>query len=192
MLKKEALDEAKPTVDGLRFALTGIFMAAALLAVALLHAASSGILNAQEPPQTEAAPAPVKHLVANLEDEVRNIPGNRIHWSTYWKLCWEKYPGAIGYELQITTSEGVSKKWRRQSEECFRIEVAAGENDPSRGLLNRELQLTLATGQLAYRVRAVLKDNRTSEWSPLMVAGETQSAKPQKSVHRNRSRRSSD
>lgn len=192
MLKKEALGEAKPAADGLRFALTGSLLAASVLAVALLHAACSGSLNAQEPRQIEAAPARIKHLVAELEDEVRNVPGNRIRWSTYWKLCWEKYPEAIGYELQIATSEGVSKRLRRQSERCFRVEVAAGENDRSRGLVNRELQLTLATGQLGYRVRAVLEDNRTSEWSPLMEAGQTQSTKPQKSARRNRSRRPSD
>lgn len=199
MVKKEAVGEAKPKVDGLRFALTGSMLAASALAVALLHAACGGsfaakgeILNAHELHQTEAAPAPVKHLVAELEDEVRNIPGNRIHWSTYWKLCWEKYPEAVGYELQIATSEGVSKKLRRQSEQCFRIEVAIGENQRSQGLINRELQLTLATGHLAYRVRAVLEDNRTSEWSPLMEAGRTENAKPKKRARRSRSRRAHD
>ena len=191
MLKKEALGEAKPAVDGLRFALTGSLLTASVLGLALFHASCSGSLKAQELRQiTAAPPAPVKHLFAELEDEVRNIPGNRIHWSTYWKLCWEKYPEAVGYELQIATSEGVSKKLRRQSEQCLRVEVAAGENERSRGLVNRELQLTLATGQLAYRVRAVLKDNRTSEWSPLMEAGQTQITKPQRRTRRNRSRRS--
>lgn len=102
---------------------------------------------------------------------MRDLPGGRIAWSTYWKLCWAEYPGAKGYELQTLTSEGISAKLRRQSERCFRIEAAANENEKSQGLLNREVLLALQSGQLAYRVRAVLEEGRASEWSPPMAVG---------------------
>lgn len=114
----------------------------------------------------------VRGLVATLEDEVRDLPGERIAWATYWKLCWQSYPGAKGYELETLTGEGASPKLRRQSEPCLRIEAAAGENEKSRGLLNREVLLALQSGQLAYRVRAVLDGNRVSEWSPPLAVGE--------------------
>lgn len=115
---------------------------------------------------------PVRGLVATLEDEVSELPGGRIAWSTYWKLCWESYPGAKSYELQPLTSEGISPKLRRQSDRCFRIEAAAGENEKSQGFVNRKLLLALQSGQLAYRVRAILDKKSVSEWSPSIAVGE--------------------
>lgn len=110
--------------------------------------------------------------MATLEDEVRELPGERIAWSTHWKLCWESYPEAKAYEIQTLTGEGASRRLRRQSERCLRIEAAAGENDKGLGLLNREVLLALQSAQLAYRVRAILHDNRVSEWSPPMAVGQ--------------------
>lgn len=115
--------------------------------------------------------SPVRGLVATLEDEVSELPGGRIRWSTYWKLCWERYQGAKAYELQSLTSEGISPKLHRQSDRCFRIEAAAGENEKSQGFVNRELLLALQSGQLAYRVRAILDKNHVSEWSPSISVG---------------------
>ncbi len=131
----------------------------------------------------KAALPPPTGMVATLEDEVRDLPNGRIAWSTYWKLCWEKYPGAKAYELQTVTSEGTSPKLRRLSEPSFRIEVAAGENEKSEGFVNREIQLALQSGQLAYRVRAVLDDNRFSEWSPLMTVGAVARNRRQRAVN---------
>lgn len=116
---------------------------------------------------------PVQEMVATLEDEVRNLPEQRIAWSTFWKLCWEEYPGATGYELELLTSEGVSPKLRRQSARCFRIEVAAGENKRKEGMIHRDIQLALQKGQLACRVRAVFDAGRVSEWSSPVAVGET-------------------
>lgn len=114
---------------------------------------------------------PVQHLAAELEDEVHDLPGEEIRWSTYWRLCWANYDGASGYELQALTSEGASDKLRHQSERCFRLEVAAGQNPKTQGLLNHDLQLAMRSSQLAYRVRTVFADGRSSEWSrPLSVA----------------------
>lgn len=137
---------------------------AALLAV---------LLSACETPsgaQQVVAP-PVGEIVATLEDEVRELPSKRIAWSTYWKLCWQSYPGAKAYELQPLTSEGASPKLRRQSDRCFRLQAAAGQNHKSQGLFNRKAILSLQASQLAYRVRAVLDDNFVSEWSPDIAVG---------------------
>ena len=116
-------------------------------------------------------PPPVQHLVATLEDEIHDLPSERIGWSTYWRLCWDDYKDARGYELQTLTAEGASSKLEHQSEHCFRLEVAKGQNFKKQGLVNRDLQLATQSGQLAYRVRAVLANGRASEWSkPLRVA----------------------
>lgn len=122
---------------------------------------------------------PVQNLTATLEDEVHDLPGGEIEWSTYWRLCWDKYERAGGYELQSLTSEGASDKLQRQSERCFRIEVAAGQNPKSEGLHDRDLQLALRSTELSYRVRAVLADGQFSEWSqPLTVAKPTSNKDP--------------
>ena len=119
--------------------------------------------------QTIVSP-PVQNLTATLEDEVHDLPGGEIEWSTYWRLCWPSYEGASEYELQSLTSEGASDKLRRQSEHCFRLEVAAGQNPKREGLRDRDLQLALRSTELSYRVRAVLADGQFSEWSQALSA----------------------
>src|SRR5262245_13455115 len=47
-------------------------------------------------------------LVATLEDETRDLSNGQIAWTTYWKLCWDAYPGAQGYEFETMTGEGAS------------------------------------------------------------------------------------
>ena len=114
---------------------------------------------------------PVQNLTAALEDEVQDLAGGEIKWSTYWRLCWDNYEGARAYELQALTSEGTSDKLRRQSERCFPVEVAAGQNPKTQGLLKRDLQLAIRSSELAYRVRAVLADGQSSEWSKALSVG---------------------
>jgi hypothetical protein len=116
------------------------------------------------PPATAGA-APVSGLVATLEDETRTLPSRQIAWFTYWRLCWDPYPGAQGYEIQALTSEGASPRLRTLHERCFRLTVAAGRNDESRGFSGRDVLLGLQAGQLAYRVRARRDGNRVSPWS---------------------------
>lgn len=114
---------------------------------------------------------PVQNLTATLDDEVHDLPDGEIRWTTYWRLCWAKYEGAREYELQAVTPEGASPKLSRQSDTCFRLEVAGGKNPKAQGLLKRDLQLAVRSGELAYRVRAVLADGRASEWSqPVSIA----------------------
>jgi hypothetical protein len=150
---------------------TAITLGAGLLFIAC-HPSSSDT-------RPDAFP-PVTGLVATLEDEVRELPGDRMAWSTYWKLCWDVYPQATAYELQVVTGEGSSPKLRRQSERCFRLQAAAGENEKSQGLVNRAMLLVLQAGQLAYRVRAVFSNGRVSAWSLAMAVGEETRAQPQR------------
>ncbi|MBS1788368.1 MAG: hypothetical protein JST85_11640 [Acidobacteria bacterium] len=127
----------------------------------------------------------VTGLVASLEDETKDLPDGQIAWTTFWKLCWQQYPEAIGYELETFAGEGIARKVRRQTETCFRIEIAKGKNEKSKGLFNRELMLASLAGQLAYRVRAVLPGNRVTKSSPLMEA--TKASLPVKSENFSRS-----
>lgn len=141
-----------------------------ILPLAALLLALLSSCETQSSAQQVIAP-PVREIVATLEDEVRELPSKRIAWSTYWKLCWQSYPGAKAYELQTLTSEGGSPKLRRISDRCFRLQAAVGQNHKSQGLFNRKAILSLQASQLAYRVRAVLDDNLVSEWSPDIAVG---------------------
>ncbi|QLE54269.1 hypothetical protein [Nostoc sp. TCL26-01] len=123
--------------------------------------------------QLQVVQPPVTRLVSTLSDEVEELPSDLIRWSTYWQLCWEPYPEAKEYELQTVLMEGKSPKLKRQSDRCFRIQAASNENQKSQGLLNRELILLMHKIQLGYRVRAVLDNNRVSEWSQVMAVGAT-------------------
>jgi len=127
-----------------------------------------------EPPKIIASS--ITELVASLEDETKDLPESKMAWTTFWKLCWKAHPEAVEYELETFTGEGSARKLRRQVETCFRIEVAKGKNEKSKGLFNRELMLASISGQLAYRVRAVLSGNRVTQWSPLMDASKASSA----------------
>jgi hypothetical protein len=144
--------------------------------------ASSSQSAAKPMPSPPASPTPspqitsfaITGLVSTLEDETQDLPDGKIAWVTYWKLCWDGYPGAQGYELETMTGEGVSRKLRRQTETCFRLEIAKGRNEKSKGLFNRELMLASISGQIAYRVRACLDGNQATTWSPLMEAGKAE------------------
>lgn len=115
---------------------------------------------------------PLGGLAVGLEDRVTPRPQNTISWSTFWRLCWRPYPDAKAYELRPLTGEGNPAKIQRQGGRCFRIEAAAGENKRSDGLAQREPQLALQQGQLAYQVRAVLREGRVSEWSAPAAVGD--------------------
>jgi hypothetical protein len=123
--------------------------------------------------QPQVVQPSVTGLVSTLSDEVEELPSDLIRWSTYWQLCWEPYPEAKEYELQTVLMEGKSPKLKRQSDRCFRIQAASNENQKSQGLLNRDLILLMHKIHLSYRVRAVLDNNRVSEWSQVMAVGAT-------------------
>ena len=115
---------------------------------------------------------PIDGFVTTLEDEVRDLPDGQIAWSTYWKTCWTAYPDADLYEIEVTTMEGASPKLRRQKGPCHRIEIAAGNNPKAQGLLGRKMLINLQVGQLAFRYRAVLDEDRFSAWSPVIMVRE--------------------
>jgi hypothetical protein len=117
----------------------------------------------------------VAEVTTRLDDQIDDLPGDRIAWSTTWTMCWAAYPEARAYELEVVTGEGTAPTLDRQpeGERCKSIEAAAGENARSEGLANRELVLSTTAGQLGYRVRAMLDDDTVSAWSPLYPVGET-------------------
>jgi hypothetical protein len=123
--------------------------------------------------QPQVVQPPITGLVSTLSDEVEELPSDLIRWSTYWQLCWKPYPEAKEYELQKVLGDGASPKLQHQSDRCFRLQAASNENLKSQGLLNRELILLMHKVQLGYRVRAVLDNNRVSEWSEVMAVGGT-------------------
>jgi hypothetical protein len=141
---------------------------AALAALALAACDSSS----SEQGRRDDRPRAVDGFVAKLEREVRRLPRGRMAWSTYWRLCWARYPGARAYELETLTGEGAPSDLRRQRGRCLRLEVAADENLRSEGFKGERIQLALAASQLAYRVRARLGDGRASRWSEPYAAGE--------------------
>ncbi|SMB83021.1 hypothetical protein SAMN00120144_3952 [Hymenobacter roseosalivarius DSM 11622] len=121
-----------------------------------------------QPEEPRVLGSPVTGITTKLEDEVTSLPGGQIAWSTFWKLCWHPYPGARNYQLQVFTSEGASPRLRPQATPCYRLQIAAGYNAQTQGLLNRDKLISLQMGQLSYKIRAVLADNTVSEWSPVV------------------------
>jgi len=134
------------------------------------------VLAAASPAQADSgsdAPARLGGFEVVLEDETREIPGRagRIRWATYWNLAWDAHPQALAYQIETMTSEGVSPKLKTQDGTFIKLEVASGENKKSLGLDKRDLQIALISGQLSYRVRALLADNRAGEWSAHFPVG---------------------
>lgn len=107
----------------------------------------------------------ITQFSTSLEDEIKNLPDNQISWSTYWKMCWPAYPEAMEYEIQVSTSEGTSPKIKSHTNTCYRIQIATGINDKAQGMFNRDNQIKLQSGQLGYKVRAVVNSKQVSEWS---------------------------
>ena len=139
----------------------------------LLSASSTPFADASSPiPPPQIVAPPVAGLIATLEDEVRDLPDGRIAWTTYWNLCWESYAGAQKYELEPMTGEGTGRRLLRQAGPCLRIEVAKGQNVKAQGFFNRELMLASLSGQMSYRVRAVLSGGNVSQWSTPAIVGQ--------------------
>ena len=138
--------------------------------------ATGGCGGSDEGPGAQQAPGPISGLNAALVDRVERLPGDRIAWSTDWRFCWQRNPGARGYELEALTGEGSASEPIRQAERCYRIEAAEGENPESQGLRNRRVLLALEQGQLAYRVRPVLAGGRVGAWSEAVAVGDERPA----------------
>lgn len=158
-------------INGAKF-LSGLRPAFIKMLLLLVLTAAACISPSRNQESLESLSTPVQGFVARLEDEVSESGARGIKWSTYWELCWDEYPAAVAYDVQTVTSEGISPKLRRQTERCFRMQVASGVNDKSQGLFNRDAVIAMQTSQLSYRVRAVLSDSRTSAWSDQIAVGE--------------------
>ncbi|MFN0026056.1 MAG: hypothetical protein ACKV2O_02555 [Acidimicrobiales bacterium] len=130
------------------------------------------------PAAVQELPTQVQGFKASIGDEVVPVSGGKIRWETRWQLCWDVYPAATAYELQVVTSEGSSTKSTRQSDPCVSLQIAAGENDAAQGMLNRDLIVATTAGHVGYRVRAILGEDTVSSWSAPYFAGDVTAAGP--------------
>lgn len=122
-----------------------------------------------DPPPTVGPPP--SGLVATLEDEVSPAGASATSWRTFWKLCWDAYPGAVAYELRALTGEGAARTVRRQPDRCLRVEAAAGEGADDERPARRAMLLATQRSQLAYQVRAVRGDGSRTGWTDAVAVG---------------------
>jgi hypothetical protein len=106
---------------------------AARAAGAALAALALAACDSSDEERRVSRPRAVDGFVATLERDVRRLPGRRIAWSTYWRLCWARYPDTRVYEVETLTGEGAPSELLRQRRRCLRLEVAADENARSEG-----------------------------------------------------------
>lgn len=99
-------------------------------------------------------------------------------WRTDWSLCWEQTPNAIGYEITVLTSEGISPRLRRQTTTCLEVEVAAGETPLEQIERDQRIQMSIQRSQLSYKVRPSLPNDQVGEWSREVSAGEDLNSSP--------------
>ena len=89
-------------------------------------------------------------------------------------MCWEPRADARHYELRVLTGEGPAATPRVATGTCHEIEAAAGKSARAERKRDRDLQLALQQGQLAYAVRAVLPDGSATPWSEPVAVGAEQ------------------
>ena len=127
-------------------------------------------------------PAIAGQAVAGLTTSVKTtsepLESGLMKWRVDWSLCWDPSPNAIGYDLQVLTIEGISRRLTRVMKPCLEVEVASGEHSQDRIEREKGIQMALQGTQLSYRVRAALPDNRVTEWSRAVRAGEDLGAPP--------------
>lgn len=140
-----------------------------------LAAAGAGAHEAAPPPADPLAAGPaLTGFHAALRDSQRRLGGGRLRLSTQWTLCWQPVPGAQRYEVQLLTSEGVSRDLKQvaaSAHPCWGLQVAAVEAPPAQLAARRAEQLALSGSMLAARVRAVAADGTQGAWSVPFAAG---------------------
>ncbi|MEN9614840.1 MAG: hypothetical protein RL022_262 [Chloroflexota bacterium] len=120
----------------------------------------------------------VTGLTTSVKTTSEPLSSGLTKWRADWSLCWDKTPNAIGYDVTVLTSEGISPRLRRLTTPCLDVEVAAGEAPPERVEREQRIQMSIQRSQLSYRVRAALPDDRVGEWSREISAGEDLGAPP--------------
>ena len=152
-----------------------IAVGAAVAAALALSAAGAGAHEAAPTAADPHARGPEPGgFHASLRDSQQRIGGGRRRQSTRWTLCWQPLPGAQRYEVQLLTSEGVSRAPKPVAagpHPCWGLQVAAVEAPPAELQARRAEQLALAASMLAVRVRAVAIDGRPGAWSVPQAAG---------------------
>ena len=87
-------------------------------------------------------------------------------------MCWDAVPESREYQLRLLTGEGAATSLRVVRDTCHELQAAAGQNPKAEGLRDRDLQLALQKGQLAYSVRAVRQEGSVTPWSMAIAVGE--------------------
>lgn len=118
--------------------------------------------------------AAAPQVSAKLIDSARVYEKNgvaHLDWRTHWELNWPTVAGAVGYDIEFFTSEGVSARRTALSAPPLRLEVAKGDHAQQRGRFNRELQLATIRGLLSVRVVARLSGQRHTALTPWIAVG---------------------
>ncbi len=65
-----------------------------ILTIALITTLTAGCDRKPSTPEGTERPAAVTWITTIFKYEVSELPQDQVSWSTYWKFCWEQYPGA--------------------------------------------------------------------------------------------------
>ncbi|MSQ43018.1 MAG: hypothetical protein EXR45_02230 [Chloroflexi bacterium] len=155
---------------------------AGLVAMAAGGGATIGLayfrrVSAQESPTVLKVVA-IAGFTTSVKSTFAPLGSGLVKWRADWSLCWDRTPNAIGYDITVLTSEGISPRLRRQTTTCLVVEVAAGEHPPDRIEREQGIQMSIQRSQLSYRVRAALPNSQVGEWSREVSAGEDLSDPP--------------
>ena len=104
--------------------------------------------------------AEIRGFRATLTDRETVISKARISWSTRWRLCWTRVPGASAYVVTAVTAEGPGTRPRTVVKPCYVLTVARGVASRPGERPGKQVQLELMRAMLAVSVAARLP-NRT-------------------------------
>lgn len=133
---------------------------AALLSVMVVGCSAPGAASSP-PPAASSSTSPTaadlaapNTLRASLEHAETKRSDELVEWRTAWVLRWAEVPGAAGYLIRFSTSEGPGGRERRVTATELEIDVAAGTSPANRLVVDREAQLTMTASQLLVSVAA--------------------------------------
>ncbi len=140
---------------------SGSAVVAALLVSVAVGCSVPGTSSSPQAPAASTAASPVAvdlaapgTLRASLEHDEVKRPDDMVDWRTDWVLRWNEVPGATGYLIRFSTSEGRGGRERRVTAAELKVDVAAGTSPAHRLQVDREAQLTMTASQLLVSVAA--------------------------------------
>lgn len=133
---------------------------ATLLTVMAVGCSPPGPPPSPPPAASGSAPSTAADLTApsgfraSLEHAETKRSDDLVDWRTHWVLRWQAVPGAAGYVIRYSTSEGRGGRERRMATTELKLDVAAGTSPAGRLMMDREAQLTMTASQLLVSVAA--------------------------------------